>query len=137
MRSVLAVARITTASVLGLGVLLAASGWLYILRARTMLGGPRVGDALPLDELPRHSAVSLPTFLAVWGIAAVLLALLARWARTERLTAALLLAGAVGAWAYAATGTSILVIRQPTPSTPRRRCARSGCPPCSPASRAR
>jgi lysyl-tRNA synthetase class 2 len=112
MRSVLAVARITTASVLGLGVLLAASGWLYILRARTMLGGPRVGDALPLDELPRHSAVSLPTFLAVWGIAAVLLALLARWARTERLTAALLLAGAVGAWAYAATGTSILVIRQ-------------------------
>ena len=112
MRSVIAAARITTSSVLGLGVLLAASGWLYLLRPHTLIGGPRVGDALPLDELPRHSAVSLPVFLAVWGCAAVLLALLARWARTERLTAALLLAGAVGGWTYAATGSSILVIRQ-------------------------
>jgi lysyl-tRNA synthetase class 2 len=107
-----AAARVACASALGLGVLLAASGWLYLVRPHSRLGGPQVGDALPLDELPRHAAVSLPAFLAVWGIAAVLLALLARWARAERLTAALLLALAVGGWAYAATGVSILVIRQ-------------------------
>jgi lysyl-tRNA synthetase class 2 len=105
-------ARIASATVLGLGVLLAASGWLYIVRAPTLTGGPRVGDALPLDELPRHSAVGLPAFLLVWAGAAVLLAALARWARTERLTAAMLLAGAVGGWTYAATGTSVLVVRQ-------------------------
>jgi len=106
------IARITSASVLGLAVLLSASGWLYLVRAPTFTKGPRVGDALPLDELARHSAVGLPAFAAVWAVAAVLLAVLARWARTERLTAALLLAGAVGGWTYAATGTSVLTVRQ-------------------------
>jgi lysyl-tRNA synthetase class 2 len=42
----------------------------------------------------------------------VLLGLLARWARAERLTAGLLLAPAVGAWLYALNGVSILVVRQ-------------------------
>jgi lysyl-tRNA synthetase, class II len=92
-------------------VLLAASGWLYL--AQPHVGGrPRVGDALPLDELSRHSAVPLWLFLAVWGTAALLLGALVRWARVERLTAALLLAAAVGAWTYAATGVSLLVVRQ-------------------------
>ena len=112
MRRAIAAARITSASVLGLAVLLSASGWLYLVRAPTLTNGPRVGDALPLDELARHSAVGLPAFAAVWAVAAVLLAALARWARTERLTAALLLAGAVGGWTYAATGTSVLTVRQ-------------------------
>jgi lysyl-tRNA synthetase class 2 len=93
-------------------VLLAASGWLYLLRPQPMFEAPRVGDALPLDELSAHSALPLPSFLLVWTIAAVLLGLLARWARAERLTAALLLAIAVGSWAYATTGVSILVVRQ-------------------------
>ncbi len=93
-------------------MLLAASGWLYLLRPQPMLGTARVGDALPLDELSAHSALPLPSFLLVWTIAAVLLGLLARWARAERLTAALLLAIAVGSWAYATTGVSILVVRQ-------------------------
>jgi lysyl-tRNA synthetase class 2 len=104
--------RVASASALGLGVLLAASGWLYLLRMHASLGGPQVGDALPLDELPGHSALPLPPYLFVWAMAAVLLGLLARWARTERLTAALLLAIAVGGWAYATTGVSILVVRQ-------------------------
>ena len=112
MHRMLAAVRVVTASSVGLCVLLAASGWLYILRAPTLVGGPRVGDALPLDELPRHSAVGMPIFIAVWAGAAVLLGLLARWARAERLTAALLLACAVGGWAYAATGVSLLVVRQ-------------------------
>ena len=108
----LAAARVAGASCAGVGVLLAASGWLYLIRTHTLTSGARVGDALPLDELSRHSAVGLPAFLAVWSGAAVLLALLARWARIERLTAALLLAGAVGGWTYAATGASLLVVRQ-------------------------
>src|SRR5436309_248488 len=112
MGSVVAAARVAAASMFGLGVLLAASGWLYLLRPRSTFGGPRVGDALPLDELPHHAAIALSSYLGVWGVAAVLLALLARWARAERLTAALLLALAVGGWTYATTGVSILVIRQ-------------------------
>jgi lysyl-tRNA synthetase, class II len=104
--------RVVCAFTLGLGVLLAASGWLYLLRPHAPLGGPQVGDALPLDELPGHATLSLPPYLLVWGTAGILLGLLARWARAERLTAALLLAIAVGAWTYASTGISILVVRQ-------------------------
>jgi hypothetical protein len=104
--------RAVAAAALGLCVLLAASGWLYLLRPHALFGGPRVGDALPLDELPAHSAVALPAYLSVWAVSAVLLGLLARWARAERLTAALLLATAVGSWTYATTGLSILVVRQ-------------------------
>jgi lysyl-tRNA synthetase class 2 len=112
MARTVAACRVTCASALGFGVLLAASGWLYLLRMRAPLGGPQVGDALPLDELPGHSALPLPSYLLVWAMAAVLLGLLACWARAERLTAALLLAIAVGSWAYATTGVSILVVRQ-------------------------
>src|SRR5262249_56457535 len=50
--------------------------------------------------------------LAVWGVAALLLGVLVRWARAERLTAALLLAAAVGGWLYAVDGLSILTVRQ-------------------------
>ena len=65
---------------------------------RTLTGGARVGDALPLDELSRHSAAALPSFLVVWSVAAHPARAARAWARTERLTAALLLAGAVGGW---------------------------------------
>ena len=51
-------------------------------------------------------------YLLVWGTAAALLALLARWARAERLTAGILLGAAVGGWLYAVNGVSILVVRQ-------------------------
>jgi lysyl-tRNA synthetase class 2 len=95
-----------------LAVLAAASGWLYLARPLVSLPGPRVAGALPLDELARHAGVPLLLFLAVWGTAAALLGLLARWASVERLTAGLLLALGVGAWAYAANGLSILIVRQ-------------------------
>src|SRR4029077_17015254 len=71
-----------------------------------------VHDALPLDELSGHGSVSVVMFLAVWSAAAVLLALLARWARADRLIAGLLLGPAVGGWLYALDGVSILVVRQ-------------------------
>ena len=45
-------------------------------------------------------------------MAGVLLGAIARWARVERLTAALLLALGVGGWMYLVNGLSILVVRQ-------------------------
>jgi lysyl-tRNA synthetase class 2 len=68
--------------------------------------------ALPLDELSRRSAVPLVIFVAVWLAAGLVLGVLARLARAERLVAALVLALAVGAWQYLTTGVSILVVRQ-------------------------
>jgi len=92
-------------------VALAATGWLYLVRPPE-LPGPRIGEALPLDELSRHSSTPLLWYLAVWGGAAAVLGLYARWARIERLTAALLLAIGVGVWNYLQIGVSIAVVRQ-------------------------
>jgi lysyl-tRNA synthetase class 2 len=96
----------------GVAVLLAASGWLYIVGPSSSVDGPRVGDALPLDELAKHSAVPLLVFLAVWGCAALTLGCVAWLLRLRRLVAALLLGLLVGAWSYATTAVSILVVRQ-------------------------
>src|SRR5215831_10755509 len=83
-----------------------ATGWLYVLRA-SVAGWPglRVADALPLDELPAHDSVPLTVYVAVFGIAGVILAVVARAVRLDRLTAGRLqpvyvaaaLAGAAGA----------------------------------------
>ena len=105
-------ARSLAAVSIGLGVLVAATGWLYLLRPGVSALGPPVHDALALDELSRHGSVPGVVFLLVWGVAALLLGLLARWARAERLTAGLLLAAAVCAWLYVLNGVSILVVRQ-------------------------
>src|SRR5205823_498648 len=51
-------------------------------------------------------------FVAIWAMAALLLGLLTRAARAERLTAALLLALGVGFWSYFVTGASLLIVRQ-------------------------
>src|SRR5919201_3580100 len=104
-------ARLSAAPV-GVGLVLAASGWLYLIQPGSHVPGPAIRDALPLDELSRRSAVPLLVFVAVWGTAAVLLGLVARVIRLERLTAALLLALAVGLWSYFETGVSLLVVRQ-------------------------
>ena len=44
--------------------------------------------------------------------AALLLGLIARWARADRLTASLLLALGVGIWSYLQTAVSVVVVRQ-------------------------
>jgi lysyl-tRNA synthetase class 2 len=98
--------------VLGVAVLVAATGWLYLVRPSLSLPGPVIRDALPLDELPHHASTSVLLFLAAWGVATALLGALARAARMERLTAGLLLALAVGAWTYALNGFAILIVRQ-------------------------
>lgn len=111
-RGLFAVGRVVIAVPLMLAVVASATGWLYAIGPHAQLPGPRIGDGLPLDELSKRASLPLLAFLGVWVVAAVLLGLLARFARVERLSAALLLAVGVGAWGYLATGVSILVIRQ-------------------------
>jgi lysyl-tRNA synthetase, class II len=107
----LRLARLTTGGILAFFVVIAAQGWLYELRGST-LAGPRVRDALPLDELPRHDSVSLVLFVGVWALAGVAIGLLIRRARIERLTAALLTALVSGAWLFLTTWVSLVVVRQ-------------------------
>ncbi|HEX6700229.1 MAG TPA: phosphatidylglycerol lysyltransferase domain-containing protein [Gaiellaceae bacterium] len=112
MRRAAAAGRAVLATLGGLAVLASATGWLYVLRAPRSLPGPRVGDALPLDELARRSAVPLLLFVLVWAAAGLLLGLLARLVRLEQLTSALVLTACTGAWCYLVTATSILIVRQ-------------------------
>jgi lysyl-tRNA synthetase, class II len=88
----------------------AAVGWLYL--SRVGLPGPRVGEALPLDQLSRHDAAPLLWFVVVWGSAALLLGLYARWARLDRVTAALVLGLCVGLFVYLETSVSVAVVQQ-------------------------
>ncbi|MGH2999760.1 MAG: hypothetical protein ACRDNM_10705, partial [Gaiellaceae bacterium] len=106
------VGRSAAAVVASLGVLLAATGWLYLVRPVVPVPGPVVHDALALDELSQHGSISVLVFVFVWAAAAALLGLLARWTKAERLTAGMLLAAAVAGWLYAVNGISILVVRQ-------------------------
>ena len=108
----LRVARASVASLSSFAVVLAASGWLYVVQPHGRLPGPAIADALPLDELSRRSAVPLVVFLAVWGTAALLLGLISRAARAERLTAGLMLGLGLGGWAYLETGLSFFIVRQ-------------------------
>jgi lysyl-tRNA synthetase class 2 len=112
MARALRVLRSLAATAAALVVVVAASGWLYLVRPYAPWPGPRVADALPLDELSRTAGVPLLLFVVVWAGAGALLGLLARWARAERLTAGLLLGLGVGAWAYVANGVAILIVRQ-------------------------
>ncbi len=88
----------------------AATGWLYLVRPA--LPGPRLGEALPLDELAKHSSAPLLWFAVVWLVAAIALGLYARSSGFERLTSALLLGVGIGLFGYLQTGVSIAVVRQ-------------------------
>ena len=91
-------------------VAVATSGWFYLVNPA--LPGPRVRLALPLDELSHHASASLIWFALIWGAAATALGLYARWARIERLQAAILFAVGIGTFAYLQTGVSVAVVRQ-------------------------
>src|SRR5919201_2874780 len=108
----LRVARVTCGSVVAFAIVIAATGWLYLIQPHSALPGTAVADALPLDELSQRSAVPLLVFLAVWLTAALLLGLVVHAIRAERLTAGLMLALGVGGWGYFATGVSLLIVRQ-------------------------
>ncbi|HEU5362987.1 MAG TPA: phosphatidylglycerol lysyltransferase domain-containing protein [Gaiellaceae bacterium] len=95
---------------LALVVAATATGWLYLVRPP--LPGPRIGEALPLDELSRHASSPLLWYLIVWAAAGALLGGVARWTRADRLAAALVLGVTVGVFSYLQSGVSIAVVRQ-------------------------
>src|SRR5260370_15903465 len=76
-----------------------ANGWVYWLRAGVAhWPGPKVADVLPLDELPGHDGVPLVVYVAVFVVAGVMLGVMARAVRLDRLTAGLTLAAGTGVW---------------------------------------
>src|SRR6516165_2053360 len=90
-----------------------ATGWLYLLRGSAAhWPGPRVADALPLDELPGHDRVALVVYVAVFSVAGMLLGLVTRAVRLGRLTAGLALAVGTGAWLLTTDALCLLVVRQ-------------------------
>src|SRR5690242_4762888 len=91
-----------------LAVGLACTGWLYAVHA-SGLPGPRVRQALPLDELARHDSAPIVWFVGVWVAAALILVALARWAHVDRLTAALVLTLATYVLLYVTTGISLAI----------------------------
>jgi lysyl-tRNA synthetase class 2 len=92
-------------------ITLAATGWLYVVRAGG-LPGPRIREALPLDELARHSSAPLLLFLAVWTVAGVTLGLAVRWARVQRSVAVIACTLGTMLLVYVTTGISLAVTRQ-------------------------
>jgi lysyl-tRNA synthetase, class II len=103
---------LAVAALLAFAIVNGAYGWLYLIGPQPWIPGPRVDTALPLDALAGHAAVPLFEFLGVWAVTALLLGLLARLVRLERLTAALLVMLAVGFWGYLETGASIAIVKQ-------------------------
>jgi lysyl-tRNA synthetase, class II len=101
-----------TVTVFALLVLLAATGWLYVIRPRVGSVGPSLPGALPLDELANRAGLPLLAFVAVWACAGLLLGLLARAARAERLIAALVLVVGVGTFEFLTAGVSLAIVRQ-------------------------
>ncbi len=116
MRSALRVIRVAAGLPAGIAIAAAATGWLYVLGPSGGVPGPRIGEALPLDELARRGASPLAVFVLVWAAAAAALGLLARALKADRPTAAVLLALGVGFWTYLTTGVSIAIVRQIPPS---------------------
>src|SRR5712671_1661313 len=90
-----------------------AVGWLYWLRAGVAhWPGPRVADALPLDELPGHDGVPLVVYIAVFAVAGVMLGLIARAVRLDRLTAGLSLAAGTVVWLLVVDVFCLVIVRQ-------------------------
>jgi lysyl-tRNA synthetase, class II len=95
---------------LALVVATAVTGWFYTVKPP--IPGPRIGEALPLDELSRHAAAPLLWYVLVWAAAGAFLGLFARWSRIDRLTAAVVLGLVAGLFSYLQSAVSIAVVRQ-------------------------
>jgi hypothetical protein len=91
----------------------AATGWLYWVRAGVARWpGPRIADALPLDELPGTDGVPLIVYVGAFTVAGLILGLVARALRLDRLAAAWVLAAATGTWLLVIDAFCIFVVRQ-------------------------
>jgi lysyl-tRNA synthetase, class II len=95
-----------------LAACLVAVGWLYLIGPQDGWPGPRVGDALPLDELSHHAGSPALLFLVVWAAVGAALGLTGRLVRIDRLTGGLLLGLLVGLVVYLDTAVSIATVRQ-------------------------
>jgi len=90
-----------------------ATGWLYWMRsAAAHWPGPRLANALPLDELPGHDAVPVTVYVGVFVVAGALAGLAARAVKLSRWTAGLSLAIATWLWLFAVDAFSLYVVRQ-------------------------
>ena len=90
-----------------------ATGWLYWVRAGVAhWPGPRVADALPLDELPGHDGVPFVVYLTAFALAGLMLGLVARVARLDRLTAGFGLAAGTWVWLLLVDMICLLAVRQ-------------------------
>lgn len=90
-----------------------ATGWLYWLRAGVAgWPGPRVADALPLDELPGHDSVPLAVYVAAFAVAGAMLGLVTKAVRLDRLAAGISLAAGTGLWLFLVDGFCLFVVRQ-------------------------
>ncbi len=104
--------RSVAAAVLALGVLVAATGWLYVARPVVALPGPLVHERSRSTSSRSTGACRSSSICSCGAQPRRLLGAIARWARLERLAAGLLLGLGVGGWLYAVNGVSILVVRQ-------------------------
>ena len=93
----------------------AAIGWLYLLRPATAnWPGPRVTDALPLDELALHQNVSVILFALATVVAAAGAGLIVRALHFDGFGISIAVGVGVGAWLYLATAISLYTVRQDT-----------------------
>jgi lysyl-tRNA synthetase, class II len=108
-----AVARAAGLAIAIVVVPVVATGWLYWVRAAVQhVPGPRVRDALPLDELAVHDSVPLVIYLVAFACAGGLLGLSVRALRMTRLVAGLSLTVGVTIWLLLVDTISISVVRQ-------------------------
>ena len=88
-------------------------GWLYWLRPHLEgLPGPKVPDALALDELPDHADVALLIFLGVFGAAGLILGAVARRLGLRRLATLVVLWLGTAGWLLIASTVSLFTVRQ-------------------------
>lgn len=100
----------------GLAIIVVTStalGWLYLVRQYvTRWPGPRVVDALPLDELPHHANVPIAIYLAAFLLGGAVLGAIARAATYDRLLSSLITWVVGSAFVFFETAFSIFVVRQ-------------------------
>src|SRR2546422_9927152 len=97
----------------GLFLVVAGVGVQFLLRTPTAhWPGPRISDALPLEELAGFDRIPLVVYLLAWAAVALSLGLLVRRLRVERLTAGVVLFLAVGVELLLIDTFSLYLVRQ-------------------------
>ncbi len=89
------------------------TGWLYWVRAAVAAWpGPMVRQVLPLDAMAGHDRIPLVVCILGFGLAGLLLGLVARALGLGRLTAGLSLAVGVGCWLFLVDAVCLFIVLQ-------------------------